>query len=146
MPGWEENLFPHPRSLQDSGSAGLEEERRLAYVGISRAKVKAVISYALQRRTYQGWQVGMPSRFLKELPTRHVKHIPATNQETRQQEYSRRPVTIADYKSHHLEIGDRVFHQKFGYGDVIDTDHEQATVEFDMTDAKKIHTSFLKKQ
>lgn len=146
LPGWEENLFPHPRSLQDSGSAGLEEERRLAYVGISRAKVKAVISYALQRRTYQGWQVGMPSRFLKELPTRHVKHIPATNQETRQQEYSRRPVTIADYKSHHLEIGDRVFHQKFGYGDVIDTDHEQATVEFDMTDAKKIHTSFLKKQ
>ncbi|MCX7343429.1 MAG: UvrD-helicase domain-containing protein [Proteobacteria bacterium] len=146
LPGWEENLFPHPRSLQDSGSAGLEEERRLAYVGISRAKVKAVISYALQRRTYQGWQVGMPSRFLKELPTRHVKHIPATNQETRQQEYSRRPATIADYKSHHLEIGDRVFHQKFGYGDVIDTDHEQATVEFDMTDAKKIHTSFLKKQ
>ena len=146
LPGWEENLFPHPRSLQDSGSAGLEEERRLAYVGISRAKVKAVISYALQRRTYQGWEVGMPSRFIKELPTCHVKHIAATNQETRQQEYSRRPVTIADYKSHHLEIGDRVFHQKFGYGDVIDTEHEQATVEFDMTDTKRIHYSFLKKQ
>ncbi len=146
LPGWEENLFPHPRCMQDNGAAGLEEERRLAYVGISRAKVKAMISYALQRRTYQGWQVGIPSRFLKELPTRHVKHIQANNHEVKQHAYNSKPASIEDYRALHLKIGDRVFHQKFGYGDVVDTEIEQATVEFDMSDTKKIHISFLKKQ
>ena len=146
LPGWEENLFPHPRCMQDNGAAGLEEERRLAYVGISRAKVKAMISYALQRRTYQGWQVGIPSRFLKELPTCHVKHIQANNHEVKQHGYSSKTASIEDYRALHLKIGDRVFHQKFGYGDVVDTEIEQATVEFDMSDTKKIHISFLKKQ
>ncbi len=158
LPGWEENLFPHPRSLQDSGQSGLEEERRLAYVGISRAKLKATISYALQRRTYQGWQVGLPSRFLKELPAQHIKHIQASSQGNNQGNsytsnqyghkpaYSSKTASIADYQARHLAIGDRVFHQKFGYGDVIDTEHEQATVEFDMADAKRIHISFLTKQ
>lgn len=146
LPGWEENLFPHQRCMQENGTAGLEEERRLAYVGISRAKVKATISYALQRKTYQGWQVGLPSRFLKELPHIHVKHIQATNHETKAYGYSTKSATIADYRANHFEIGDRVFHQKFGYGDVIEVDYDQAIIEFDMSDTKTIHTNFLKKQ
>jgi DNA helicase-2/ATP-dependent DNA helicase PcrA len=147
LPGWEENLFPHPRSIQENG---LEEERRLGYVGISRAKLKATISYALRRRLpYQGWQVGLPSRFLSELPAAHVKHVQANGHESRQQnspESLRRPASFVEYQAQHFEIGDRVFHQKFGYGDVIDTEGEQAVVEFDLAEEKRIHISFLKKQ
>ena len=151
LPGWEENVFPHPRCLQESGQAGLEEERRLGYVGISRAKVKATISYALRRRmSYQGWQVGLPSRFLKELPHAHVKHVQANGKESTnyssQKESYGRPVSFNEYEAQHFEIGDRVFHQKFGYGDIIDTEGEQAIVEFDLAEEKRIHTSFLKKQ
>lgn len=151
LPGWEENLFPHPRCLQEKGQEGLEEERRLGYVGISRAKIKAIISYALRRRTsYQGWQVGLPSRFLSELPAAHVKHIQANGGESKQYggrvESFRRPVSFVEYQAQHFAIGDRVFHQKFGYGDVIDTEGDQTIVEFDLAEEKRIHNSFLKKQ
>ncbi len=151
LPGWEENLFPHPRCLQESGQSGLEEERRLGYVGISRAKIKATISYALRRRTsYQGWQVGLPSRFLSELPAAHVRHVQANGGESRQfgnsPESFRRPASFTEYQAQHFVIGDRVFHQKFGYGDVIDTEGDQTIVEFDLAEEKRIHSSFLKKQ
>lgn len=150
LPGWEENVFPHPRSLKESGQSGLEEERRLGYVGISRAKKKATISYALRRRMpNQGWQVGLPSRFLGELPTAHVQHIQANGNESNYSSYrgfNSRPVSFSEYKSQHFEVGDRVFHQKFGYGEVIDTEGDQAAVEFDFSDAKRIHISYLTKQ
>ena len=73
LPGWEEGLFPHQRSLDESGRAGLEEERRLAYVGITRAKRRAKIFFATNRRIHGLWQTTMPSRFLDELPERHVE-------------------------------------------------------------------------
>ncbi|NNF78182.1 MAG: UvrD-helicase domain-containing protein, partial [Rhizobiales bacterium] len=73
LPGWEEGLFPHQRSLDESGRAGLEEERRLAYVGITRAKRKAVLSFAQNRRIHNLWQNALPSRFLDELPEAHVE-------------------------------------------------------------------------
>ena len=81
LPGWEEGLFPHPRSLDESGLEGLEEERRLAYVGITRAKQAAVITYSLNRRSYQGWQHVVPSRFVKELPNDHITHVQANGAE-----------------------------------------------------------------
>ncbi|MFI3242121.1 MAG: UvrD-helicase domain-containing protein [Alphaproteobacteria bacterium] len=68
LPGWEEGLFPHQRSLDESGSEGLEEERRLAYVAITRAKRKLYILAAMNRRIYGQWQQNIPSRFLNELP------------------------------------------------------------------------------
>ena len=68
LPGWEEGLFPHQRSLDESGRAGLEEERRLAYVGITRAKRRAKIYFATNRRIHGLWQTTIPSRFLDELP------------------------------------------------------------------------------
>ncbi|MBX9739431.1 MAG: UvrD-helicase domain-containing protein [Beijerinckiaceae bacterium] len=77
LPGWEEALFPHQRSLDESGRAGLEEERRLAYVGITRAKRRARIFFATNRRIHGMWQTTIPSRFLDELPTAHVDVVEA---------------------------------------------------------------------
>ncbi|HEV2574123.1 MAG TPA: UvrD-helicase domain-containing protein [Beijerinckiaceae bacterium] len=72
LPGWEEGLFPHQRSLDEQGRAGLEEERRLAYVGITRARLRAKIYFATNRRIRGLWQSTIPSRFLDELPAAHV--------------------------------------------------------------------------
>ena len=72
LPGWEEGLFPHQRSLDDNGRAGLEEERRLAYVGLTRARRKAKIYFAANRRIRGLWQTSTPSRFIDELPPDHV--------------------------------------------------------------------------
>jgi DNA helicase-2/ATP-dependent DNA helicase PcrA len=79
LPGWEEGLFPHQRSLDETGRAGLEEERRLAYVGITRAKRRAKIYFATNRRIHGLWQTTIPSRFLDELPDRHVEVTEAAN-------------------------------------------------------------------
>jgi DNA helicase-2/ATP-dependent DNA helicase PcrA len=75
LPGWEEGLFPHQRSLDESGNAGLEEERRLAYVGLTRAKRFAKISFAQNRRTHGLYQSALPSRFVDELPEATVDVI-----------------------------------------------------------------------
>jgi DNA helicase II / ATP-dependent DNA helicase PcrA len=77
LPGWEEGLFPHQRSLDENGRAGLEEERRLAYVGITRAKRLVRISFATNRRIHGLWQTTVPSRFLDELPEAHVEVVEA---------------------------------------------------------------------
>ena len=73
LPGWEEGLFPHQRSLDDNGRAGLEEERRLAYVGLTRARRAAKIYHAANRRVRGLWQTSVPSRFIDELPPDHVE-------------------------------------------------------------------------
>ena len=73
LPGWEEGLFPHQRALDEGGRAGLEEERRLAYVGITRAKRRCHIWFVSNRRIHGLWQSTLPSRFLDELPLAHVE-------------------------------------------------------------------------
>jgi DNA helicase-2/ATP-dependent DNA helicase PcrA len=73
LPGWEEGLFPHQRSLDDSGRAGLEEERRLAHVGLTRARRRGKIFFATNRRIHGMWNSTIPSRFLDELPEAHVE-------------------------------------------------------------------------
>ena len=73
LPGWEEGLFPHQRALDDQGRAGLEEERRLAHVGLTRARRRARIYFATNRRVHGQWQTNMPSRFLDELPEANVE-------------------------------------------------------------------------
>ena len=72
LPGWEEGLFPSQRTLDEQGRAGLEEERRLAHVGITRARRRAKIFFATNRRTHGLWQTNIPSRFLDELPPANV--------------------------------------------------------------------------
>ncbi|WP_439515412.1 ATP-dependent helicase [Oceanibaculum nanhaiense] len=73
LPGWEEGLFPHQRALDESGASGLEEERRLAYVGLTRARKRADILYAANRRVHGLWQNSLPSRFVSELPADHIE-------------------------------------------------------------------------
>src|SRR5665213_3417119 len=73
LPGWEEGLFPSQRTLDDQGRAGLEEERRLAHVGLTRARKRAKLYFATNRRTHGLWQTNIPSRFLDELPEAHVE-------------------------------------------------------------------------
>jgi DNA helicase-2/ATP-dependent DNA helicase PcrA len=73
LPGWEEGLFPHQRTLDDQGRAGLEEERRLAHVGLTRARKRAKIYFATNRRMHGLWQTNIPSRFLDELPDANVE-------------------------------------------------------------------------
>ncbi len=72
LPGWEEEIFPSRRAIDETGTAGLEEERRLAYVGITRAKKRAMISHVANRLLYGSWVNALPSRFLEELPDAHV--------------------------------------------------------------------------
>jgi DNA helicase II / ATP-dependent DNA helicase PcrA len=73
LPGWEEGLLPHQRSLDEQGRSGLEEERRLAHVGLTRARRRAKIYFATNRRMHGLWQSNIPSRFLDELPEAHVE-------------------------------------------------------------------------
>jgi DNA helicase-2/ATP-dependent DNA helicase PcrA len=77
LPGWEDGLFPSQRSMDESGLKGLEEERRLAYVGITRAEEVCTISFAANRRVYGQWQSQLPSRFVDELPEAHVEVLTA---------------------------------------------------------------------
>jgi DNA helicase-2/ATP-dependent DNA helicase PcrA len=163
LAGWEEGIFPHQRSLDESGVEGLEEERRLAYVGLTRARLRVMITYALNRRTYQGWQVSRPSRFISELPDEHVHHIQPGGRQTnynaqsiyhkptyqKSMSYSRTGQIIdLDYEEepiHDIEKNDRVFHQKFGYGRVVFVDGDQLHIHFDNSGLKKIMVNFVEK-
>ena len=73
LPGWEEGLFPHQKSLEEKGDFALEEERRLAYVGVTRAKKNAFISFASQRSWHGEWMDSIPSRFVNELPEEGIE-------------------------------------------------------------------------
>ena len=75
LPGWEEGLFPSQRTMDESGLAGLEEERRLAYVGHDAGQEANVISFAANRRVHGTWQSALPSRFITEMPEEHVERV-----------------------------------------------------------------------
>jgi DNA helicase-2/ATP-dependent DNA helicase PcrA len=192
LPGWEEGLFPHQRSLDESGQAGLEEERRLAYVGLTRARRQAKVSFVQNRRNRGLWQAAAPSRFVDELPEANVEVIepkspyggatggagrfnpygrsrfdePAAGfqsgyttpgwQRAKEQwsrddhQRSRGPVTIdgelvAASTGHGagFTLGERVFHQKFGYGQVAEVDGNKLTIDFDKAGRKKVVDSFV---
>ncbi|HEY8442806.1 MAG TPA: UvrD-helicase domain-containing protein [Xanthobacteraceae bacterium] len=210
LPGWEEGLFPHQRALDDQGRAGLEEERRLAHVGLTRARRNVKIYFATNRRMHGVWSSNIPSRFLNELPEAHVEvaessggysgygpsrfdemtHFGSTYgtpgwqraQRKRQENgfadadgpafeedalsgYGRsrmaggmhrawrsgplRPErdlvvkstgTLSDYS-----VGDRVFHQKFGNGNVIAIDGNKLVVMFDAAGEKRVVDRYVEK-
>ena len=181
LPGWEDGLFPSQRSMDESGLKGLEEERRLAYVGITRAEQICTISFAGNRRVFGQWQSSMPSRFIDELPEQHIEvltppglygggygatgmqsDIEKTAAETSgynspgwkrlQSRTSQRPIgqpkeqnqiTInATAISVHTE-GDRVFHQKFGYGTVIGIEGDKLEISFEKAGIKKVVSRFV---
>ncbi len=186
LPGWEEGLFPSQRSMDENGLAGLEEERRLAYVGITRARHRAAISYAANRRIHGSWQGAIPSRFVGELPPDHVEivaepglaphmgagwggsqfgtshfgaELPRADLTRREfglrDSFYRRPPLIEGRGSpvRCAEVphvggfapGDRVFHQKFGYGTVRAVEENKLAIEFDKAGDKKVMDSFVAK-
>jgi DNA helicase-2/ATP-dependent DNA helicase PcrA len=141
--------------MEEKGQEGLEEERRLAYVGITRAKRQAIITFSLNRRTYQGWQHMLPSRFIKELPPEHVTLVQPNGAQASasiSSSPSRRAYVIeGEYTdisipSHHgFHPQDRVFHQKFGYGRIIAINGDQLEIEFDHAGIKKVMADFVGK-
>jgi len=222
LPGWEEGLFPHQRSLDEQGRAGLEEERRLAHVGLTRARKRAKIYFATNRRIHGMWTSTMPSRFLDELPPEHVEVTEAAGggfgmsgygasrfdemgsfgsnystpgwqraqgrrgkggfDESGQRRYGadedddfaspsplrggaadkggrgggqpkrRAPLTIegeliakSTGATSAFVVGERVFHQKFGNGNVIAVDGNKLTIRFDKAGEKRVVDSFVER-
>ena len=201
LPGWEEGLFPHQRALDEQGRAGLEEERRLAHVGITRARRRAMIYFATNRRIHGSWTTTVPSRFLDELPAANVEITESKggsgwggaggfggsrfdNIESFGSTYTtpgwqraqanrsrtggsgfnetgarygagagnarRKPMVIegeliakSTGADSEFSPGDRVFHQKFGYGRVARVDGNKLTIAFDKAGEKKVVDSFV---
>jgi DNA helicase-2/ATP-dependent DNA helicase PcrA len=162
LPGWEEGLFPNQRALDESGLKGLEEERRLAYVGLTRARRRAIVSYAANRRIYANWQVSIPSRFVDELPEAEIERtgssrlardarltaptvftgqFPLVARRARVVEAWEQPSRPA--RDEAIPVGSRVFHQKFGYGTVIGAEDDRLDVAFDRAGDKRVLDRFL---
>ncbi len=150
LAGWEEGLFPHPRTMRDGGEGGLEEERRLAYVGLTRAREKVIITFAANRRIHNQWQSSIASRFIAELPSAHSER---NLMGKLHQPFIRRTVApklqAAETASPSLnekdfQIGGRVFHLKFGYGRIIEIEGDKLEIDFDHTGIKKLMKSFIK--
>ncbi|RWX78457.1 ATP-dependent DNA helicase [Neorhizobium lilium] len=211
LPGWEEGLFPHQRALDEGGRSGLEEERRLAYVGLTRAKHRCHIWFVSNRRIHGLWQSTMPSRFLDELPAAHVdvavsesnyggyggqgggrggygqsrfdkadpfanthstpgwKRAQANKSDATRDNWGSRsghaverigygesgPRTrtidgelvaksVADTPSQ-FSVGDRVFHVKFGNGNVASIEGNKLTIDFDRAGQKRVLDGFVER-
>ncbi len=168
LPGWEEGLFPHQRALDENGAAGLEEERRLAYVGLTRARRRAYVSFAANRRLFNLWQSAIPSRFIDELPGEHVEVDVAQGLYTggpveaaaagrfssgaagrgRKGRFAAggvrdRDAAAAQGEPDALRRGARVFHQKFGYGKVVEADGAKLEIAFEKAGRKKVMAGFV---
>jgi DNA helicase-2/ATP-dependent DNA helicase PcrA len=225
LPGWEEGLFPHQRALDEQGRAGLEEERRLGHVGLTRARKRAKIYFATNRRTHGMWNTNIPSRFLDELPEGNVEvteskgsfggaagygasrfdnmtafgsnystpgwqraqanknrggfsekgaprygdkgvgddaldyvqpdyddDAPAPSAAKPRTAPRRAPLTIegelvakSTGAASDFSVGDRVFHQKFGNGNVTVVDGNKLTIAFDRAGEKRVVDSFVER-
>jgi DNA helicase-2/ATP-dependent DNA helicase PcrA len=192
LPGWEEGVFPSQRSIDEKGEKGLEEERRLAYVGVTRAKSDARISFAANRLVYGRWTSQLPSRFVDELPIDHVDaqsdtgyYGASTGMKEAKSRWDDAPTFGAGYSSpgwkraqtftaaqtpkpaHARRAviegegrliatadpkagsgwtkGQRVFHQKFGYGAVRQIEGNKLVVAFEKAGEKKVIDSFVEK-
>jgi DNA helicase-2/ATP-dependent DNA helicase PcrA len=161
LPGWEEGVFPNQRALDEGGLKSLEEERRLAYVGITRARKRAIISHAARRKMYSGWQPSVPSRFLNELPEEFVTVSGSASIE--EMRASTPQVTFPLYavqprvhdvfeqpaarpaRADKIPVGARVFHQKFGYGRVMAVDDDRLEINFETSGEKRVLDRFVEK-
>jgi len=164
LAGWEEGLFPNPRSLKENG---VEEERRLAYVGITRAKKRAIITSANSRQIHGGWQSNPPSRFIEELPTEHCDREKPTGMmglrkttpkpqwgqgnsfQDKGRSFNRyHSIEDVEEKSNHAakgyQVGDRVFHIKFGYGNIREVSGSKLEINFKHSGIKHVMASFVK--
>lgn len=164
LPGWEEGLFPSQRSMDENGLKGLEEERRLAYVGITRARERSYISYVANRRMYGNWISAIPSRFVDELPEDHVEMQADTglygsnagrsahwdSSGFGQSFAARKPIAVAEKMDSGTSIsgysrGDTVFHEKFGRGKIVHMDGHKLDIAFERGGTKRVMDSFITK-
>jgi DNA helicase-2/ATP-dependent DNA helicase PcrA len=159
LPGWEDGLFPSQRTMDENGVKGLEEERRLAYVGLTRARQKAYVSYVANRRMYGSWVNSLPSRFVEELPEEHITvqaemglyspdHAEGRSSHWDSSGFSgktREPSRIHKVSAEGFQNGDRVFHEKFGNGTVIYADGKKLDIAFDHAGQKRVMDSFIVK-
>ena len=164
LPGWEEGLFPSQRSMDESGNKGLEEERRLAYVGITRARRRAIISHVANRLLYANWQASIPSRFLEELPEEHVERVGSAAMAREQRLVAptvftgqfplaaRRPRVTEVWeqparpkREDQMQVGARVFHQKFGAGTITGVNDDRLDVRFDKAGDKRVLDRFVER-
>jgi DNA helicase-2/ATP-dependent DNA helicase PcrA len=161
LPGWEEGLFPSQRTMDEAGAKGLEEERRLAYVGLTRARRRAIISHAANRRIYGNWQSSIPSRFIDELPEDQVERVgSAVLQRDRlvaspafggQFPMLARPPRVLEAweqparpsRTAAIPVGSRVFHQKFGYGTVTSAQDDRLDIVFEKSGSKRVLDRFV---
>jgi len=189
LPGWEEGIFPSQRALDEGGLAALEEERRLAYVAITRARKKATVMHAANRRIYGQWTSSLPSRFVGELPDEHIEqettmaggeslwraqwseradpfaHLgpaqsmrastrgPGWQRASQGGRFNRDPQRVIEAKASavslgnqgrtDLELGQRVFHGKFGYGKIVAQEGNKLEIEFEHAGLKKVLDSFV---
>ncbi len=152
--GWEEGLLPNQRSIEESGDLGLEEERRLAYVGITRAKQRLYISYSKNRQMYGSWQPCVGSRFINELDMNFIEKINADNyayKNAMQDSFLKKALyaeketdyPVYENKVSPIKIGMLVTHTTMGKGEVTALQGPIATVNFHSGGMKKIMISFL---
>ncbi|MDD3020424.1 MAG: UvrD-helicase domain-containing protein [Alphaproteobacteria bacterium] len=165
LPGWEDGLFPSQKSMDENGLKGLEEERRLAYVGITRARKRATISFAANRRMYGNWVTALPSRFVDELPEDHVEaasesglYKPGRSQHwdssgfdpsPRRESFSPPPIPVASSFSKPsvagFSMGDRIRHATFGEGRVIHVAGAKLDIRFADGSTKRLMDSFVER-
>lgn len=185
LAGWEEGLFPSQRALDEGGLASLEEERRLAYVAITRARRLATILHAANRRIYGQWTSSIPSRFVGELPKAHIEEestmtggaslwranwsenadpfanvgrgtgrgpgwqraaAPSSSFTTapkRVTESRASAISLGNKGRTDLSLGMRVFHQKFGYGEIVEIEGNKLEIEFEQAGRKRVMDSFV---
>ncbi|MBX3593787.1 UvrD-helicase domain-containing protein [Sphingomonas sp.] len=185
LAGWEEGLFPSQRALDEGGLASLEEERRLAYVAITRARRRATILHAANRRIYGQWTSSIPSRFVGELPKDHIDEestmtggaslwranwsergdpfadvgrgtgrgpgwqraaAPSSSFTTapkRVAENRASAITLGNKGRDDLSVGMRIFHQKFGYGEIAEIEGNKLEIDFEQAGRKRVMDSFV---
>jgi DNA helicase-2/ATP-dependent DNA helicase PcrA len=194
--GWEEGLFPSQRALDEGGLTSLEEERRLAYVAITRARRRAIIIHAANRRIYGQWTSSIPSRFVAELPDAHIDsessmsggeslwranwseradpfadvgrgtgrgpgwqraagtlNAAKPGGEWQSRTFTREPARVVESRASavslgnkgrsDLSVGMRVFHQKFGYGEIAEIEGNKLEIDFEQAGRKRVMDSFV---
>jgi DNA helicase-2/ATP-dependent DNA helicase PcrA len=172
LPGWEEGVFPNQRAIDEGGLKALEEERRLGYVGMTRARRVLIVSYAANRRVYNQWSASLPARFIEELPSAHTEFLQRQSVPEpqmsgwfddlraggrgpglqRMRAAGKAPLIEGQARvltserprpSQSLEVGQRIFHEKFGYGQVLAVEGNKLEIAFDKAGTKKVIDSFV---
>ena len=174
LPGWEEGMFPHQKSIEEKGDIAVQEERRLAYVAITRAKQRLFISFANNRKYFgsskngnNDWMPSMPSRFIDELDKKFLKINEAAEEKNEDFEFSqdiafnqskkspgwqryqqaKEKVKTINYTNNltNFKIGQSVLHETFGSGKIIHIDGNKMLINFKNTGEKKVIDKYLKK-